>query len=799
MAESKSNNLIFKDELPVIALRDVVLFPTLIVPNIIIGRPKTMAALDKAMADDKLVVFVTQKNPSEDVSPDNLYSVGTLGRVNLVLKTNGGAARIEVEGIKRVKILNYPKTEPYLSAKIEPFEVRKAGDFEIEALLRSVLEQFDKVSEMVKPLPPTFLNLIKSIKDPEQILSLIVYHLGFNVADQQRILETADVKEVLKEINKHLVKELEILETEKKLAKETRKQLGKMQREVYLREQLKSIEKELGLAGEKTEFDTLRKKIKDAKMSKEVELKAVKELDRMEKMPSFSPEVAYIRTYLDWLVELPWSNSTKSKIDIKKAVQILDEDHFGLEKAKERILEYLAVQKQVGKMKGPILCFIGPPGTGKTSIGQSIARALGRKFLRISLGGIRDEAEIRGHRRTYVGALPGRIIQGIHTVKVNNPVFMLDEIDKVGYDFRGDPSAALLEALDPQQNHSFSDHYLEAPFDLSNVLFITTANVLDTIPPALRDRLEVIEFPGYTEHEKFHIAKGFLVPKILKEHGVEKMVSFNEEAIKEVVRKYTREAGVRDLERQLAKIVRKNVRDLVENNRRAGKISIDAASLRKFLGPERYLAQLAEKRDEVGVATGLAWTSVGGEVMAVEVTKMPGKGKLELTGHLGNVMRESAKTALSFSRSYASKASDIPKDFYNYDIHIHVPSGAIPKDGPSAGITIATALVSLFAGIKVRHDVAMTGEVTLRGKVLEIGGVKEKVLAAHRAGIKNLILSKYNEKDLDDVPKEIKREMKFIFVEHMSDVLAAALKWPKTTREQKFEPRSLIAQVPRIS
>lgn len=799
MAEHKSNNFIFKDELPVIALRDVVLFPTLIVPNIIIGRTKTMAALDKAMAENKLVVFVTQKNPSEDVSPDNLYSVGTLGRVNFVLKTSGGAARIEVEGIKRVKILNYPKTEPYLSAKIEPFEIQKNGDLEIEALMRSVLEQFDKVSELVKPLPPTFLNLIKSIKDPEQILSLIVYHLGFNVADQQRILETADVKEVLKEINKHLVKELEILETEKKLAKETRKQLSKMQKEVYLREQLKSIEKELGLAGEKTEFEMLRKKIRDAKMSKEVEAKAVKELERLEKMPSFSPEVSYIRTYLDWLVELPWSNSTKSKIDIKKAVKILDEDHFGLEKAKERILEYLAVQQQVGKIKGPILCFIGPPGTGKTSIGQSIARALGRKFLRISLGGIRDEAEIRGHRRTYVGALPGRIIQGIHSVGVNNPVFMLDEIDKVGYDFRGDPSAALLEALDPQQNHSFSDHYLEAPFDLSNVLFITTANVLDTIPPALRDRLEVIEFPGYTEHEKFHIAKGFLVPKTLKEHGVEEVVNFVDDAVREVVRKYTREAGVRDLERQLAKVVRKNVRDLVENSRKARKISIDAVSLRKFLGPERYLAQLAEKKDEVGVATGLAWTSVGGEVMAVEVTKMPGKGKLELTGHLGNVMRESAKTALSFSRAYASKASDVLKDFYNYDIHIHVPSGAIPKDGPSAGITISTALISLFTGIKVRKDVAMTGEVTLRGKVLEIGGVKEKVLAAHRVGIKNLILPKDNERELDDVPKEIKKEMKFIFVEHMGDVLAAALKWPKTTREQKLEPRSLIAQVPRIS
>lgn len=786
--------------MPVIALRDVVLFPTLIVP-LAIGRAKTLSALDKAMAGDKLAVFVTQKNSSEDVGPENLYSVGTLGRINLVMKTNGGTARVEVEGIKRVRILNYSKTEPYLLAKIEPIDSKTSGDIEVQALTRSLLEQFAKISELGKPMPTGFLNVVGSIKDPEQVLYLIVYNLGFLVSEQQRILETADIKESLKEINKRLIKELEILETEKKLAKETRKQLNKMQKEVYLREQLRSIEKELGLSGEKNEFDAFRKKIRESKMPKEVEAKAVKELERLEKMPSFSPEVSYIRTYLDWLVELPWSSSTKNKIDIKKAAKILEEDHYGLEKAKERILEFLAVQKQVGKIKGPILCFLGPPGTGKTSIGQSIARSLAKKFLRISLGGIRDEAEIRGHRRTYVGALPGRIVQGVHSVKVNNPVFMLDEIDKIGYDFRGDPSAALLEALDPEQNHSFSDHYLEAPFDLSNVLFITTANIMDTIPPALKDRLEIIEFPGYTEHEKFHIAKGFLIPKLLKEHGVEKVIDFNDEAIREIIRKYTREAGVRDLERQLAKIVRKNVRNLVESGKKAKRFDVAVASLRSFLGPEKYLSQLAEKRDEVGVATGLAWTSVGGEVLSVEVTRMPGKGKLELTGHLGNVMRESAKTALSFSRAHASKinhdpADNILKDFYNYDIHIHVPSGAIPKDGPSAGITIATALISLFTGLKVRKDVAMTGEVTLRGKVLEIGGIKEKVLAAHRAGIKNVILPKDNEKDLDDIPKEIKKEMKFIFVGHIDDVLGQALKWPKQMKEQKqkIEPGRLIAK-----
>ncbi|MEK7579717.1 MAG: endopeptidase La [Patescibacteria group bacterium] len=801
MAEFKADNFILKNEIPVIALRDVVLFPRLIVPlPLLIGRPKTMAALDKAMAEDKLAVFVTQKNHSEDVSSENLYSVGTLGILNSVVKTSGGTARVEVEGIRRVKILGYSKTESYLAAKIEPLEVKIEKDLETEALIRSILENFAKISEVVKPISQDFLNLIRNIKDSEQVLYILVSQLSMmgylNLADQQKILETADVKESFNQINKKLVKEAEIIETEKKLAKETRKQLGKMQKEVYLREQLRSIEKELGLAGEKSEFELLRKKIKEVKMPKEVELKAVKELDRMEKMPSFSPEVSYIRTYLDWLVELPWSKSTKSKIEIKKAFKILEEDHYGLEKAKERILEYLAVQKQVGKIKGPILCFIGPPGTGKTSIGQSIARAMGRKFLRISLGGVRDEAEIRGHRRTYVGALPGRVIQGVHTVGVNNPVFMLDEIDKLGYDYRGDPSAALLEGLDPQQNHSFSDHYLEVPFDLSNVLFITTANVLDTIPPALRDRLEIIEFLGYTEHEKFHIGKEFLIPKILKEHGVDDVVVFKDEVIKEVIRKYTREAGVRDLERQLAKIVRKNVRDLVENHRKSKKIVIDTDSLRKFLGPERYLTQLAEKTDEVGVAMGLAWTSVGGDVMSVEVTRMPGRGKLELTGHLGNVMRESAKTALSFARSYSSGQA---KDFYNYDVHIHVPSGAIPKDGPSAGITISTALVSLFSGVKVRKDVAMTGEITLRGKVLEIGGLKEKVLAAHRAGIRNVILPKDNEKDLDDVPAEIKNEINFIPVENMTEVLKEALKRPKTGREHKILPRDLIAHSPYVS
>lgn len=793
MGEFKIDNLIVKDRLPVIVLRNIVLFPRLVVP-LLIGRPQTMAALNYSMSQDRLAIFVTQKEPSEEINPTKLYSIGTIGRINLVFKPTTGVANIEVEALSRAKVLEFTKLEPYFEAKIEPIKTNVVRDIETEGLLRSVVDNFRKVVELGRPSP--VYNFIREVQDPEQTVYLIAFHLNLGVKEQQNLLETTDIKEVLRKLNGIIIKEIEILETEKRVNRETKKQLGKMQKEIFLREQLKSIEKELGISSEKQEIEELRKKIKEAKMPKEVEVKAFKELERLEKMPSFSPEVSYIRTYLDWLVELPWVTKTKEKIDIKKAAKILDNDHYGLDKVKERILEYLAVQKQVGKIRGPILCFVGPPGTGKTSIGKSIARALGRKFLRVSLGGIRDEAEIRGHRRTYVGALPGRIIQGIHSVKVKNPVFMLDELDKIGYDFRGDPSAALLEALDPEQNHSFSDHYLEVPFDLSDVLFITTANILDTIPPALRDRLEVIEFPGYTEHEKFHIAKGYLIPKLIKEHGLEKKPpKISDESIFEVIRKYTKEAGVRDLERQLAKILRKVVRNLVENNKKTTKpTSITSDSLRKFLGPEKYLIQEAEKKDEIGVATGMAWTPVGGEIISIEATKMPGKGKLKLTGHLGEVMRESAMAALSYVRSKLGKIGryNLIDDFYKYDIHIHIPSGAIPKDGPSAGITIATALASLFTGLRVSKDIAMSGEITLRGKVLEIGGVKEKVLAAHRSGIRKVILPKDNKKDLDDVPKEIQNQMKFIYVEHMDDVLKEVLKYPDKGKGKKIESGKFV-------
>jgi len=644
-------------------------------------------------------------------------------------------------------------------------------------MLRRVLDQFGHVSE-IKTFPaimPAVVYMMSQIRDIEQIISLISINLNLETENQQKILELESAADALRKLNDLLAREIEILEAERSVAKETKKQIGKMQKEIFLREQLKSIEKELGVDDEKGEADLLRGKIIAAGMPKEVKEKALKELNRLAKMPAFNPEVSYLRTYLDWLVELPWSRKDKEDINLKEAEKILDEDHYGLNKVKERVLEYLAVQKQVGKLKGPILCLVGPPGTGKTSVGQSIARALGRKFIRVSLGGLRDEAEIRGHRRTYVGAMPGRIIQGIHSAKTVNPVFMLDEIDKVGMDFRGDPSAALLEALDPQQNHSFSDHYLEVPYDLSDVMFITTANILDTVPPALRDRLEIIEFPGYSEDEKLHIAKNFLLPKLFRDHGLKKKtLVFNDAALADIIRQHTREAGVRDLERQLAAIIRKVTKKLVELPS-SRQFVITQNELHKYLGPAKYTHQIAETKDEIGVVTGLGWTPVGGEVFSIEVAKMPGHGKLILTGQLGNVMKESAQAALSYARAYVSKLG-VKENFIKDDIHIHVPSGAIKKDGPSAGTAITTALVSLFLKKAVHKEVCMTGEVTLRGKVLEIGGVKEKILAAHRAGLKIVIVPAENKKDMGDIPKEVKKDLKFVFVKTMEDVLKAALK-----------------------
>ncbi len=765
-----------KRELAVIPLIDVVVFPRVAL-TLVIKREKTLKALDFAMQHNQLALCLAQKTDDEkEPKKDDLYQVGVLAKIREVAKQPDGSVRIVVEGMMRAKISEFVATEPFFKVKIEPLPEPKVKKTEkVEALMYSLINQFKECVALGATVPFDVLLVILNITDPWELADLITINLDLKVEEKQRILEANNVEEKLQQLSQALSRQLKVLRMAHKIQVETGKELGKMEKEMFLREQMKTIEKELGIAGGRTEVEELKEKIEKAGMPKVAKEQALKELGRLEKMPSFSPEISYIRTYLDWLVALPWSKKSKSKVDIKKAKKILDEDHYGLDKAKERVLEYLAVQKLVGKIKGPILCFVGPPGTGKTSIGKSIARALGRKFFRMSLGGIRDEAEIRGHRRTYVGALPGRIIQGINTAGTKNPVFMLDEIDKVGADFRGDPSAALLEALDPEQNYAFSDHYLEVPFDLSDVMFITTANILDTVPPALRDRMEVIEFPGYIEEEKFHIAQKFLIPKQLKNNGLsEKKLIITEPAIRTIIREYTREAGVRELERSIAAICRKVARKVAEDgDKKIYKIGI--SDLHQFLGPAKYRLAMAEKKDEIGVATGLAWTQVGGEILLIEATKMPGKGALILTGHLGKVMRESAQAAYSYARSYA-KSLRIKEKFYkDLDLHVHVPAGAIPKDGPSAGIAMATAIVSILTGQPVKKDVGMTGEITLRGRVLEIGGVKEKVLAAHRAEIKTVILPKDNKKDLEEIPENVRKDLKFIFVEHMDEVLKIAL------------------------
>ncbi len=776
MSEFKINNIIIPEELPVIALKNTVLFPKIVIP-IIIQRPKSIGALDFAQAHNRLVLFVTQRNSEDDISYSDLYDVGTVGRIVSVFKLPDGSSKIDVEGLTRARITGVVDEEPFLRVTAEPAALIIRDSLDEKALLRRAIDQFRTISE-ARSFPtmlPEIIFMMSQLKDTEHLISLMTVNLNLEIENQQGILELESMLDILRQLNMYLSREVQILETEKSVVKETKKQIGKMQKELFLREQLKSIEKELGVDDEKGEFDAYRQKIMTASMPKDVQDKAIKELGRLGKMPAFNPEGSYIRSYLDLLIDLPWSKKTKEKIDLKEAEKILNQDHYGLPKVKERILEYLAVQKQVGKLKGPILCLVGPPGTGKTSVGQSIARALGRKFARMSLGGMRDEAEIRGHRRTYVGAMPGRLVQGIQNAKVKNPVFMLDEIDKVGMDFRGDPSSALLEALDPQQNHAFSDHYLEVPFDLSDVLFVATANRLDTIPPALRDRLEIIEFPGYTEQEKFHIANNFLLPRLYKDHGLKKRsMAFQDSAIMEVIRDHTREAGVRELERQLASVIRKVVRKIV-NSASTKTISVTKDSIFSYLGPVKYTHELAEAKDEVGRATGLGWTPVGGELLPIEVVRMPGTGKLILTGQLGTVMKESAQTALSWARAYAAR-SGIKEELHKEDIHIHAPSGGIKKDGPSAGIAITSALVSLFMKKPVRKEVAMTGEVTLRGKVMGIGGLKEKVLAAHRAGITTVIVPFENKKDMIDIPKEIQRDIKFIFAKIMDEVLKAVLK-----------------------
>jgi ATP-dependent Lon protease len=766
------------DILPLIPLKDLVLFPNLVVP-LFVGREKSLLALEESLRGDRHVALVLQLDPdTQEPGQADLHAVGCVGTVLQELKLPDGTAKALVEGVVRVRVLEYVTAEPYMQVRIERIEEEVVSDVETQALMRALVNDFEKAAELGKPIPQEVLIAAGAIEEAGRLADFVAFHLNLKSDEKQAVLEAIAPKARIEQASAFLRRELQILELGSKIQNRVKDSLNASQREFFLREQMKAIQQELGSYDEaQQELDEYREKIAGAKMPEAVEVKAIKELGRLEKMPSAAAETGVIRTYLDWLVGVPWAVEDVEKLDLIEARRILDEDHYGLEKVKERILEYLAVHKLTDTMRGPILCFVGPPGVGKTSIGKSIARSLGRKFIRMSLGGIRDEAEIRGHRRTYVGALPGRIIQSISTAGTRNPVFMMDEIDKVGVDFRGDPTAALLEALDPEQNDSFQDHYLEVPFDLSDVMFITTANLLDTIPPALQDRMEVIHFPGYTEDEKLHIAKQYLVPKQLREHGLKPTkLEMTDEALGEIVRRYTREAGVRGLERQIASICRQVARKVVEGHSR--KTRVTSRTLHTYLGPPRFDYGVAEETDEIGTATGLVWTEAGGDVISIEATTMAGKGELILTGQLGDVMRESAQAAVSYIRAHVAEWPIDPAFNEKFDLHIHVPAAATPKDGPSAGITMATALASALMACPVRREVAMTGEITLRGHVLPIGGLKEKLLAAHRAGIKTVLIPKDNVRDLDLLPPHVREEMEIVPVERMDEVLARALVAP---------------------
>ncbi|HUV46507.1 MAG TPA: endopeptidase La [Candidatus Bathyarchaeia archaeon] len=752
------------------------------------GREKSTAAINAAFSSNRLICFVTQKNPSTaDPTIDDLYRVGTLCTIQRTLKTDDEINAL-VKGIARVRIEDIRSKSPFLLATISEIpEITEASD-EITALTKHISEVLKKAVNMGKPIDfLVFMRLMSGVS-PQELADQITSLLDIKDSEKQRLLEVAEVKKRLQRVDNYLSREIKVLEIENSIKLKTQKKFDKSMRETVLRERMKTIQKELGEEEEDKEIIELKEKIKLAKMPDEIEKKALKELDRLAKMHIYNPESGYIRTYLDWLIDMPWSVKTANNVSIENAKKILENDHYGLDEVKERVLEYLAVMKlkkiahknkkikKQEKMVGPtILCFVGPPGVGKTSIGRSIARALGRKFVKISLGGIRDEAEIRGHRRTYVGALPGRIIQGIKNAGTKNPVFMLDEIDKLGVDFRGDPSSALLEALDPEQNSEFSDHYLEVAFDLSEVMFITTANVLDTIPPALQDRLEVIRFSGYTFDEKFNIAKRFLIDKNLLANGLKKtQIKIEDTVLERIIERYTREAGVRNLERESSKIMRKVATKIAQGKKK--KVKVGLKDLDGYLGPTKFSKTIAEKKDVVGVVTGLAWTQSGGEILFIEVALMPGKGRLILTGQLGEVMRESCKAALSYIRSHWEKLGIGKDSTQKLDIHVHVPEGAVPKDGPSAGVAIATALASALTKRKVKRAVGMTGEITLRGRVLAIGGLKEKVIAAHQAGLRQIILPKDNKKDLVKVPEKIKKAFKFSFVNSLNDVFKTALR-----------------------
>ncbi len=783
--------------LPVLPLRGIVIFPSQIHP-FLVSRSASLRLIEEVGNPERIIALAAQKNPEEESpAPEGLYSRGTAVRILKMLKYPDQSVRVLVQGLARIELLDFVQREPYFTAHARKLEEIGEPGKETDAVQAHLVSLFSKFVSLVPYLPDELQVMAMNVRDPGRLTDLVASYLKIATEEEQDLLSTLNARERLQKLTVILNREIELLELGHKIQSQVQSELNKNQREFYLRQQLKAIQKELGEGDPRSaEIDDLQKKVEEAGMPEEARKTADKELERLRMIPPESAEHTVVRTYLDWLVALPWSASTDDNLDIKHAREVLDEDHYDLEKIKERILEFLAVRKLKRDSKGPILCFVGPPGTGKTSLGRSIARALGRKFVRLSLGGIRDEAEIRGHRRTYIGSLPGRILQGLRNAGSNNPLFILDEVDKLGMDFRGDPASALLEVLDPEQNNTFVDHYLDIPFDLSKVMFLTTANILDPVPHALRDRMEVLELPGYTEEEKLQIVQRHLVPKQLTENGLDGYkIEFTAEALREIIRSYTREAGLRNLEREIGRICRKMARAITEGEPAPEKVDLD--QIHGYLGAPKFFSEVAERTQEPGVVTGLAWTPNGGDIMFIESTRMNGQKGLTLTGSLGEVMKESAQAALSYVRTRADRLGIAADFFEKSDIHVHVPAGAIPKDGPSGGVTIAASLASLLSGRPVRPDVAMTGEITLRGKVLPVGGIKEKVLAARRAGIHTIILPRRNEKDLEDIPPEVLQELEMVFVDTVDEVLNYALrdgaeKPPETAVEPHGPERTVL-------
>jgi len=792
--QGKSKSRIGVKAIPLLPLRDIVVFPYMVVP-LFVGREKSINALEEAMSSDKGILLSAQKSAkANEPSPDDIHPIGTLSTIIQLLRLPDGTVKVLVEGRKRARIVRYLPRIDFFMVEIEEIEEKPETGIETEALIRSINTTFETYVKLNKKIPPDMLVSVSGIDEPSRLADTIVAHLNLKLEDKQEILEIESPSKRLEKLYELMQAEIEILQVEKKIRARVKKQMERTQKEYYLNEQMRAIQRELGEKDDlRGEVQELEDKLKKKKLSPEALDKVQRELKKFRLMSPMSAEATVVRNYIDWILALPWTEQTDDKIDITEAEKILDQDHFGLEKVKQRIVEYLAVQKLAGKLRGPILCLVGAPGVGKTSLGKSVARSMGRKFVRISLGGVRDEAEVRGHRRTYIGALPGKIIQGMRRAGTNNPVFMLDEIDKLSSDFRGDPSSALMEVLDMEQNFMFQDHYLDLDYDLSKVMFIATANQLPTIPAPLQDRMEIIRLEGYTEVDKLQIAKGWLLSKQTKEHSLENVkMDFSDNAILAIIRKYTREAGVRSLEREIASIMRKIAKEVVKSDKK--EFSVNSQSVPKYLGIPKYRYGRAEEQDRIGVATGLAWTEMGGELLQVEVAVVPGKGKLLITGNLGEVMKESAEAAMSYIRSKADELG-LEHDFYQkLDVHIHVPEGAIPKDGPSAGIALATAIASAFTKVPIKHDIAMTGEITLRGRVLPIGGLKEKLLAAQRGDIKMVLVPKENEKDLADVPKKVLDDSQIILVQHMDQVLLNSLvrnvlcQPPKAEEEEKPIP-----------